>query len=63
VLSFPKDASYKLSQREHAILAEHRAGTPIAAKNGMGERGLRKLLKRALQRDADLNQGKLPFDE
>jgi Mor family transcriptional regulator len=62
VVSFPKDSSYKLSQREQEILAAHRAGTPIAVLSRqykMGERGLRKLLKRAARRDPNHNQPQL----
>lgn len=64
VLSFPKDAAYKLSQRERAILEAHRHGatyTELMREYDMTERGIRKLLKRALQRDRNLNQRSL-FD-
>lgn len=66
VLSIPKDASYKLSERERTILAEHRTGATIAAlatKYGLSERGMRKLLKRALRRDVHFNQGQLQFEQ
>lgn len=65
VLSFPKDAAYKLSKHERAILSEHRAGATIAAlatKYRFSERGMRKLLKRAASRDVHIDQQQLPFE-
>lgn len=62
VLSFPKNAAYKLSRRELIILEEHRKGASIAElarRHNMGERGLRKLLKRAETRNPTLNQREL----
>lgn len=59
VLSFPKDSAYKLSIRERTILEAHRCGTPLRKlmkDYDMTERGLRKLLKRAITRDRDLLQ-------
>ena len=62
VLSFPKDAAYKLSKRELEILDRHRKGATLAQLSrdyNLGERGLRKLLKRAELRNPDLNQPSL----
>lgn len=59
VLSFPKDASYKLSIREREILERHRKGATfheLKTDYGMTERGMRKLIARALVRDHHLNQ-------
>ena len=59
VLSFPKDAAFKLSKREKAILAAHRNGATYAElmrEYDMTERGIRKLLTRAAKRDRNLNQ-------
>jgi Mor family transcriptional regulator len=64
-LSFPKDAAFRLSQREQEILAAHRAGTPVprlAQVYRMSEQGLRKLLRRAELRGGSLNQIDL-FDQ
>ena len=61
-MSFPKDAAYKLSQRELEILELHRKGKTLVELSrayNMGERGLRKLLKRARLRNPDLNQPRL----
>lgn len=62
VLSFPKDSAYKLSQRELAILDEHRHGATfaeLARRYNMGERGIRKLVKRAELRHPTMNQQEL----
>lgn len=62
VLSFPKDAAYKLSQRELAILDRHRNGATyaqLAHDYNMSERGVRKLIKRARLRNPALNQPEL----
>ncbi len=64
-LCFPKDAAFKLSQREREILAAHRNGAPVvqlAKSYQMTEQGLRKLLRRAELRDIHLNQIDL-FDQ
>jgi Mor family transcriptional regulator len=53
-LSFPKDAAYKLCQREREILSAYREGVPVAKlalDYQMTMRGLRKLLHRAYARD------------
>lgn len=58
-LSFAKNAAFKLSQRELAILDLHRKGKTLAWLSrtyNIGERGLRKLLNRAELRNPDLNQ-------
>lgn len=62
VLSFPKDAAYKLSQRELEISLRRTKGASIAVlakEYGMTERGLRKLLSRVERRDPSLNQPEL----
>lgn len=59
VLSFPKNAAFKLSKRERAILEAHRQGatySELMREYDMTERGLRKLLARALKRERNLNQ-------
>lgn len=64
VISVPKDAAYKLSERERAILEEYRHGAKIselAAKYHYGERGMRKLLRRAQGRDIHLQQMQFTF--
>lgn len=50
VISFPKDAAYRLSQREQDILRARRSGASyvdLMRSYRMTERGLRKLIKRA----------------
>lgn len=62
---FPIDAAYQLSPRDRAILDAHRRGTTVAKlarDNSMSEQGIRKLLRRAAQRDRDLDQMGL-FDQ
>lgn len=62
VLSFPKDAAFKLSIREREILEKHRAGATfqeLRIEYRMTERGIRKLLARAVVRDRHLNQQEL----
>ncbi len=59
VISFPKDAAYRLSLREQVILQEHRSGSGYAdlmRRYNMTERGLRKLLKRAQDRHSGSRQ-------
>lgn len=60
IVSFPKDAAYKMCQREREILSAHREGVPLATlarDNRITMRGLRKLLRRACARDdGSLNQ-------
>lgn len=59
VLSFPKDAAYRLSIREREILEAHRNGATLSKLSHdykMTERGLRKLIARAIVRDRHLNQ-------
>lgn len=59
VLSFPKDAAYKLSFREREILERHRRGATLRELShdyNMTTRGLRKLIARAIVRDRNLNQ-------
>ncbi|TXH74475.1 MAG: hypothetical protein E6Q88_04305 [Lysobacteraceae bacterium] len=58
-LSFPKDAAFRLSQRDREILAAHRGGAPVARlarEYHMTEQGLRKLLRRAELRAGGLDQ-------
>lgn len=58
-LYFPIDASYQLTPRDRAILEAHRHGATVAKlarDNGMSEQGIRKLLRRAAQRDQQLDQ-------
>lgn len=62
VLTFPKNYAYKLAARDRRILEAFRLNpnyAAIARANGMSERGLRKLLKRAEVRDRDLRQQQL----
>lgn len=62
VLSFPKDAAFRLSQREMEILDRHRKGdtfAQLARDYNMGERGMRKLIKRAQLRNPAFNQPEL----
>lgn len=64
VLTFPKNYAYKLAQRDRRILEAFRKDpnyATIARANGMTERGVRKLLRRAESRDRDLRQQQL-FD-
>lgn len=61
VVSIPKDFAYKLAKRDHQILREF-DGTnhsDLAKRHNMTERGIRKLLARAIKRQRDLFQGKL----
>lgn len=58
-ISFPKDAAFKLSEREREILTAHRNHVPVsklARDYNMTERGIRKLLHRAELRGGSLNQ-------
>lgn len=61
VISFPKDASYRLAERERAILAAFTGNNyaELAKAYNITERGLRKLIARALIRQRDLLQGNL----
>ena len=61
VFTMPKDYAYKLAKREIEILASFTGNnhTELALQYGMTERGIRKLLARAIVRQRDLFQGKL----
>lgn len=61
VISFPKDASYRLAERERAILAAFSGNnySELSRAYNITERGLRKLINRALTRQRDLLQGNL----
>lgn len=52
VLSFPRDSAYRLRQREAEALVMFDGSNyaELARRFGMGERGLRKLIKRAIER-------------
>lgn len=63
IFTVPKDHFYRLSKREQAILSDF-TGTnhaELSKKYEIGVRGLYKLLKRAITRQSDRNQGNL-FD-
>lgn len=61
VVSIPKDFAYKLAQRDRLILGQFDGAnhSELAKRYDMTERGIRKLLARAIQRQRDLFQGKL----
>lgn len=61
VVSIPKDHAYKLAKRDVAILREFTGNnhSDLARRYDMTERGIRKLVTRAIQRQRDLFQGKL----
>lgn len=61
---YPSDASYQLTPRDRAMLEAHRRGRTIAElalEHRISEQWVRELLKRAQNRDADLNQAQLPL--
>ena len=61
VFTMPKDYAYKLAKREVAILTAFTGNnhSELAQEWNMSERGIRKLLARAIVRQRDLFQGKL----
>lgn len=61
VLSVPKDYSYRLAERERVILGEFSGNnySELAKAYNITERGLRKLISRAILRQRDLFQGNL----
>lgn len=63
IVTFPKDYAFRLAKRDLEILAAFTGNNhaELAKKYDMTERGIRKLLARALLRQRDLLQGKL-FD-
>lgn len=59
VISFPKDHFYHLAKRDQELLAAHRAGESMAAiamRMRITARAVRKIIKRADQRDPDRRQ-------
>ncbi|MCD7099071.1 Mor transcription activator family protein [Stenotrophomonas sp. MMGLT7] len=65
IITYPKDAHYKASKREHEILLAHRRGATFASlarETGMTERGVRRLINRAQVRASGLDQPGL-FDQ
>lgn len=63
VVSFPKDVAYRLTKRDQEILeASARLGVAALARQfGLGERAVRRLLKRARARSHVDNQLQLPL--